>query len=165
MAVFPPAHLISRQACFHPISDSPHREKRLLTSMYGFEDLAPAIKFCGSKSVRSSTSKRTSCLVTGVSGAIFMPVGHLPKVTLHQGPLNTEQLLTATLAPLRAETHLRASRSVLFPPHFFSFMWIYPYCTYKGGNNLAHLLSRLFLFLCHSSEIHSSSLPCLNWLE
>lgn len=76
----------SRRACFHPISHSPHREKKLLTSMYGFEDLAPAMKYCGSKSVRSSTSKRTYSLVTAVSGAIFMPLGHLPKVTLHEGP-------------------------------------------------------------------------------
>lgn len=54
-----------------------------------------------------------------------MPFGHLPYVTLHQGPLNIQQLLTATLAHLRTGNHPRPSQSVLFPTLLFLCVNIY----------------------------------------
>lgn len=80
-----------------------------------------------------------------------MPFGHLPYVTLHQGPLNIQQLLTATLAHLRTQNHLRPSQSVPFSKFLFLcvniYIYIYMYCAFEGGKSLAHLLSCLFFLL------------------
>lgn len=105
------------------------------------EDLVPAIKFCRSKSV-TSTSKMTQCLVTGISGTTVMTFGHQPYVTPPQGLLNITTI-TGSNCCLPEDRESSQITPVCSFPHISFSLCKY---IYKGSKSLAHLLSCSFLF-------------------